>query len=72
MSLFGKMFREVMSASGTLISLCVEYVMLLIIASIYMQDFCQHNYWPPLKSLKPVQGEAGKSCKEVCLSKGMF
>ena len=36
-----------------------------------MQDFCYQNLWPPLKALITVQGEAGKSCKEVCLSKGM-
>lgn len=40
-------------------------------ALVQNQDFCHHNPWPPLKVLKPVKGEAGKSCKEVCLSKGM-
>ena len=36
-----------------------------------MQDFCYQNLWPPLKALITAQGEAGKSCKEVCLAKGM-
>lgn len=40
-------------------------------ALVQNQDFCQHKPWPPIKALVPVQGEAGRSCKEVCLSKGM-
>ena len=44
---------------------------MLTVVLFCVQDFCQQNHWPPLKALKPVQGEAGKSCKEVCLAKGM-
>lgn len=40
-------------------------------ALVQNQDFCYQNLWPPLKALITAQGEAGKSCKEVCLSKGM-
>ncbi|XP_020632178.1 alpha-1,6-mannosylglycoprotein 6-beta-N-acetylglucosaminyltransferase A-like [Orbicella faveolata] len=40
-------------------------------ALIQNQDFCYQNHWPPLKALIPVKGEAGESCKEVCLAKGM-
>lgn len=40
-------------------------------ALVQNQDICHHSPWPPLKALVPVQGEAGRSCKEVCLSKGM-
>ncbi|KAL9957677.1 hypothetical protein ACROYT_G034601 [Oculina patagonica] len=40
-------------------------------ALIQNQDFCFQNHWPPLKALITVKGGAGKSCKEVCLAKGM-
>lgn len=40
-------------------------------ALIQNQDFCYQNHWPPLKALITVKGEAGESCKEVCLAKGM-
>ncbi|RMX46273.1 hypothetical protein pdam_00000668 [Pocillopora damicornis] len=40
-------------------------------ALVQNQNFCNHNNWPPVKALVTVKGEAGKSCKQVCLSKGM-
>lgn len=40
-------------------------------ALVQNQDFCDQNHWPPARALVTVKGEAGTSCKQVCLSKGM-
>ncbi|KAJ7340119.1 Alpha-1,6-mannosylglycoprotein 6-beta-N-acetylglucosaminyltransferase A [Desmophyllum pertusum] len=40
-------------------------------ALVQHQDFCYQNHWPPLKALITEKGGAGKSCKDVCLAKGM-